>query len=145
MKALFALFCIFALTSAAYNPTWTQCGSKKEEFTPHSVIAIQDSKTENNTLVAACGVVKSHGYLTLFNYLTVNGSDGQTGWATQVPYKHVVSTGLPFCLNFTSDFTNAGKQDIALRISAQSGFGDEVGCVEIVLKYIEEKFLAFRI
>jgi len=144
MKALFALICTLALASAAYNPVWTQCGAQNEDFTPHNVIATQDPKTENNTLVAACGVVNSQGWMTIFNYLTVNGSEGQMGWATKVPYKHVVTSGLPFCLNFTSDFTNAGKQDIALRISAISAYGNEVGCVDIVLKYIESKFLAFR-
>lgn len=144
MKIIFGLFCLFAFASAAYNPTWTQCGSPNEDFIPHSIIATQDSRTENKTLVAACGVVNSQGRMTPFNHLKVNGSDGHLIWLNIVPYMHVVSSGLPFCLNFTMDFTSSGKQDIALRISAISLYGNEVGCVDIGLKYIEEKFLAFR-
>ena len=143
MKSFLAFFLILALTSATYTPTWTQCGRQGGTFIPKNVIVQQDSRTENNTLVAACGVVKTDpGWFIVFKRLDVNGTDGQEAFMSQVPYHHVVQDGLSFCLNFTSAF---GNNDIPLRITAINNYGNEAGCVDIVLKYSESKFLFPRI
>jgi len=78
--------------------------------------------------------------MTLFDYLTVNGTDGPIGWITQVPYTHAVKNGSHFCLNFTSFLSWTS----GVRISAISEFGNEIGCVDIVLQdNRKERFLAF--
>ena len=145
MKSLIAFSLIIALASAAYTPSWTQCGDKNDDFTPKNVIVQQDPKTENNTLIAACGSINSRDWFTVFDYLVVNGTDGQMGWATRVPYQHVAVTNSNFCLNFTSPLNNPDKHDIPLRITAFNLAKNEAGCVDIVLKYSDSKFLFKRV
>ncbi len=139
MKTLLALFCIIALASATYTSNWTQCIN--EEWTPRNVFVTKDAKTENGTLVSACGVVTYAHWYTTFTSLLVNATDGVRAWTSNIPYKYIIPVGSPLCFNYTTDFQN---RDVSLRMSGINEYGDVVGCVDIDLKYSDSKFLAFR-
>ncbi len=138
MKTILALFCIIALASAAYTSNWTQC--IKEEWTPQKVFVTKDAKTQNGTLVSACGKITQASWVTTFNVLLVNGTDGVSAFASNIPYKYIIPVGSPICFNYTGDFQN---RDVAMRMSGINQYGDVVGCIDITLKYSESKFLGF--
>ena len=71
MKTLLVLFCIIAFASASFSPVWNQCGNSSDVFTPTNVTLQKDPKNETQTLISACGTVKSHGPVTVVNRLKI--------------------------------------------------------------------------